>query len=479
LVLTAAFTVTPAVRSFAQELLRPVANVRDYGAVGDGVTNDTAAIQRAENDMAAKAGIVYFPAGTYIAAGVRIDSNVEFTGEPGATLKHLNGTSGSHIVTSRVFATKGSIVEGSNRLTVTSTKGVVPGAVIAVRAAGGASPVQTSTLSTPMPNAANWVSVASNKGWGKEPNYLLVENEVVAYKSLSGSTMQGVTRGALGTAVAFHPAGSRVSQLNVLYARVAAVGANVIDLDRVAIQGVRSADVYTGSMNMTIRGLTLDGSRVPGGSTSNPFPLNFELARGAHVEGCTIRNGDHGAVRFDKGTVESTIQGNTLTDNGTVPEGLGAAVWLYRGSSDNVVANNVINGLTNLGITPDDRSESATEYDAPADRNLIVGNVIDIPKVDTVPGNAAIFVSGSNGNVIEGNDVRSTMHGVWLYGSTQGIVHASTSGNVVRNNKLANHDWGLNVSGNDNWLERNQLASVLRPFTDKGTGNQFVENTSA
>jgi hypothetical protein len=43
-------------------------SVRDYGAVGDGVTDDTAAICAAEADRSAKAtgAILYFPPGTYL-----------------------------------------------------------------------------------------------------------------------------------------------------------------------------------------------------------------------------------------------------------------------------------------------------------------------------------------------------------------------------------------------------------------------------
>ncbi len=44
-----------------------VANVRDYGAAGDGKTDDTAAIQKAITDNRNRGGrVVYFPAGTYL-----------------------------------------------------------------------------------------------------------------------------------------------------------------------------------------------------------------------------------------------------------------------------------------------------------------------------------------------------------------------------------------------------------------------------
>lgn len=64
-------------------------NAKDYGAVGDGVTNDTAAIQAAEAAaFAAGGGTVYLPAGTYGVlgdgtasnGGIRLRSNVRLVG---------------------------------------------------------------------------------------------------------------------------------------------------------------------------------------------------------------------------------------------------------------------------------------------------------------------------------------------------------------------------------------------------------------
>ena len=50
-------------------------NVKAYGAKGDGTTDDTAAITAAENALTASGGVVYFPAGTYIVAGLTKQSN--------------------------------------------------------------------------------------------------------------------------------------------------------------------------------------------------------------------------------------------------------------------------------------------------------------------------------------------------------------------------------------------------------------------
>lgn len=75
-------------------------SVKAYGAVGDGVTDDTTAIQAAINAVPATGGIVYFPAGTYIISGAGLTftkSNVTFAGAgSGATLLQIkSGVTGS------------------------------------------------------------------------------------------------------------------------------------------------------------------------------------------------------------------------------------------------------------------------------------------------------------------------------------------------------------------------------------------------
>lgn len=72
-------------------------NVRDFGARGDGLTDDHAAIARAIAVAAELGRAVYFPAGTYMSSPIETPVSIHLS--YGATLKAIDGLSGSHLVT--------------------------------------------------------------------------------------------------------------------------------------------------------------------------------------------------------------------------------------------------------------------------------------------------------------------------------------------------------------------------------------------
>ena len=69
-------------------------NVADYGAIGDGITDDTEAIQAAIDD-ATKGGLIVFPTGTFMVRGLKIKySGITLTGAAryGTRIVRLDGT---------------------------------------------------------------------------------------------------------------------------------------------------------------------------------------------------------------------------------------------------------------------------------------------------------------------------------------------------------------------------------------------------
>jgi parallel beta-helix repeat protein len=83
---------TGAVTRTIQAKLRDTVSVKDFGAVGNGVADDTAAIQAA---LASGAATVNVPDGVYLSGAITVPSGVTFQGIGNPTLKLKNSTFGA------------------------------------------------------------------------------------------------------------------------------------------------------------------------------------------------------------------------------------------------------------------------------------------------------------------------------------------------------------------------------------------------
>lgn len=61
-------------------------NVKDFGALGNGINDDSAAIQRAIDSLGAQGGIVLVPKGVYLCNNIKLKSNISFEGEGWETI---------------------------------------------------------------------------------------------------------------------------------------------------------------------------------------------------------------------------------------------------------------------------------------------------------------------------------------------------------------------------------------------------------
>lgn len=84
-------------------------NVKSYGAKGDGVTNDTSAIQAAINNLnAAGGGTLFFPTGTYLTDTLTLYSNITILGEnkTKSILRLVDNPTGALLECSGISATQ-------------------------------------------------------------------------------------------------------------------------------------------------------------------------------------------------------------------------------------------------------------------------------------------------------------------------------------------------------------------------------------
>lgn len=106
-------------------------SIRDYGAKGDGIADDTAAIQSALNAAAAfGGGLVFAPPGRYLAGAFTVPSAVAFVGTPGTTFV-VKGTPAVWLTVAGTLGAEVSLAAaataGDLALTTGATHGLVAG----------------------------------------------------------------------------------------------------------------------------------------------------------------------------------------------------------------------------------------------------------------------------------------------------------------------------------------------------------------
>jgi parallel beta-helix repeat protein len=121
-----------------------IANVKNapYNAKGDGVTDDTAAIQKAVNDIAGTGGTVKIPAGTYLVnpvansnAGVRLGSNMTMHLDSGAILQAKSTSTSDYLILcisgiNNVYVQGGTIAGNRNDNAITDSNEAGEGIII-------------------------------------------------------------------------------------------------------------------------------------------------------------------------------------------------------------------------------------------------------------------------------------------------------------------------------------------------------------
>ncbi|WP_095056172.1 glycosyl hydrolase family 28-related protein [Pseudomonas sp. Irchel s3f7] len=370
-------------------------NVRDFGAKGDGITDDTAAIQRAiDAAAAAGGGQVYAPTGTYIVSGgeepsdgcLMLKSNVYLYGDGmGATTVKVADGSDTKITgvirsaygeQTHDFGVSNLTIDGNRDNTTGKIDGWFNGYI-----PGEAGYDSNVTLDS--------VEIKDCSGYGFDPHEQTV-NMVIKNSVSHGNGLDGFVADFLSDST---------FENNVAY-----------DNDRHGFNIVTSTHDFTLTNNVAYSNGG-NGIVVQRGSEDIPSPSNITITGGevygngaegvliklsseVTVSGVDIHDNASAGIRI-YGSNHVEIIDNTLNNNSLgspVPEiiiqsyndTLGVSGKYFNGS-DNTLQGNVIIGsnLSTYGIA--ERNEDGT------DRNAIIGNTIS----HTSNGATLIYGDGS------------------------------------------------------------------------------------
>lgn len=365
-------------------------NVRAYGAVGDGVTDDRAAIQAVIS--AAPAGsAIFFPAGTYKLTAPLVDAG---SGHDRITL--LGTGQGSKLVVATV--PKSAIAVGAR------DGWVIQGLWIYGSGYDG-------DLTTSPPEGCGVVFSGAT-------NCAVSDCRIEHLRKCV--YLQGACHYCLVTRNFFIDANNAVNEDCFGAATNAAVTGNVathnvsVSCRAHYITDNRNPAGNVLGVGMLIANNVIDGHNV---ATSERYGVRIYDANGSVVSGNIFSNVEVG-VELMRGAKGCSVIGNTMHSFSAGTYG-GHGVWVHEEPAaptdiplDNVISGNVIRGAAAHGV-----------FLAEGRHTVVVGNVISAPVGEGVRAEHA-YVSVSNNRIVE-----PTSHGVYI---TEGGGSSIIQGNYIQ-----------------------------------------------
>ena len=296
-----------------------VFSVKAYGAKGDGITDDTAAIQAAINAASLGGGIVYAPSGSFIfSSTLAIPVGVSLWGTPPAE----GGSLGT------VFSSQGYGIELAVPSASTYPSSVLRDFWLDLHSIGTTSgiTVLAATAATTDDRAIKNVRIMNTGGSG------VIIGAYIAGFSMRRVVVNGFANGGAG------------------YAGIQINGTDA-DLDRCTVDGsLGNYGINVTSSNVcTIRGCSIGGTLLAG--------IKANATPGVEIVGCGIDHNQQAAVLFSGGSSGSLI-GCTIHDNGLEANHTYSEVFVEGGSRVAIVGNDFNSSsanqpAANIGVATD------------------------------------------------------------------------------------------------------------------------------
>jgi hypothetical protein len=419
---------------------RTVVNVKDFGAVGDGVTDDRVAIQNAVNAaMALGAFTVYLPTGIYSVS--RAGSNahsIDFSaadylqlrgaGKGRSVLRHPSGMPNASVAVVRINNCRGVTVSD---LTIDGNWGNAMTRL--VDASHGVS-LPTATLhveSTADFPSSGTITVVTDQGG---------PGQIITYTGKTATTLTGCAGGtgrlALGDAVGYIDPGNRTTVARVSNGQALPQGTiHVATTAHFASAGTVVISLVSGPQLVTYTGKTATTLTGCSGGTGT-LVTGAVVAEGVHNPG-----GNH-VSQLDPKNYGIFVRGSTdvTIENVEIRQTYGDGIWIgtaadpngIRGSSNVVISNVAIDMSARNGITFGAQCEDVAIY-AVRTTNIATQDFDTEPQTDfSTCRNVSIDSCCAGGWWNKGNPARTINCALSIVGAVQRNPHQSSYARTYR-----------------------------------------------
>lgn len=471
-----------AVATTVQIKLREIVSVKDFGAVGDGVTDDTAAIQAAANSGKS----LYFPAGTYNkSAAINFSaSDIAVYSDSNAV---VNDTANGY--TSFIFAASSTniTVQGLAFFGVTTSSAASSGYAIFVLENSAKVRVKDCTFAGYTGGIAALVNVNDIEVSG-------CRFADMAYIPAAGVGGYGVLAEACSGVRILNNYFAETVQRHHVYASRNAANPTALSTDWVISNNIfysKTLAVYETGFEfacklMGTQGASVSGNTFSGGCghvwlTEVGAPYTERYTKGVVIDG-NVFSGVSKGNSTDSGCVvssASTVFDVTVSNNKMRGCAAISHVYFSAGSNAKVIGNTIYNSSAGHGVTT---YGAFTNLEVSGNTIEVVAGARGVSIGETTAGN-------SPGLIVKGNTITGGAFGIFMrqaddaFIDSNKIASASDTGvyilagnfaGTIRLNEISSGDKGVSLPAAFTgfaWVYRNRFSSMaLRTIFNQGTG---------